>query len=162
VIVVEHDPLILRAADHLIDMGPGAGIAGGQVLFQGEPTQLATADTPTARWLRGNDRTMNESADVQTAGCICAEHVPITSTLTSSACRWGCWQECAEFLAVGRAACSSIHWDACWHPRSTPLPSPGTSRTWRARRFAGSPHTNRAGRPVARWRAQPTLLSGTG
>jgi len=56
VIVVEHDPLILRAADHLIDMGPGAGRAGGQVVAQGRPEQVAGQDSLTARWLSGRRR----------------------------------------------------------------------------------------------------------
>jgi len=53
VIVVEHDPLVMRHADHLVDMGPGAGEAGGRVAAQGSPAQVAQADTLTARWLRG-------------------------------------------------------------------------------------------------------------
>lgn len=53
VIVVEHDPLILRAADYLIDMGPGAGRQGGQVVAQGLPEQVARQDSLTALWLSG-------------------------------------------------------------------------------------------------------------
>jgi len=41
VIVVEHDEDTMRAADHLIDMGPGAGIHGGHVVSQGTPAQVA-------------------------------------------------------------------------------------------------------------------------
>jgi excinuclease ABC subunit A len=53
VVVVEHEPLLMRAADHLIDMGPGAGAAGGQVVAQGSPEEVMKTDTITARWLRG-------------------------------------------------------------------------------------------------------------
>jgi len=53
VIVVEHDPVLIRAADHLVDMGPGAGVAGGRIVAQGKPSQVLKADTLTARWLRG-------------------------------------------------------------------------------------------------------------
>ena len=53
VIVVEHDPVLIRAADHLVDMGPGAGAAGGQIVAQGKPSQVLKTDTLTARWLRG-------------------------------------------------------------------------------------------------------------
>ncbi|MBN1217566.1 MAG: ATP-binding cassette domain-containing protein [Anaerolineae bacterium] len=53
VIVVEHDPVIIHAADYLIDMGPGAGVAGGRIMAQGTPAQVAQADSLTARWLRG-------------------------------------------------------------------------------------------------------------
>ena len=50
VVVVEHDEDIIRAADHVIDLGPGAGAAGGNVLDCGPPLELASA---TGRWLRG-------------------------------------------------------------------------------------------------------------
>ena len=53
VIVVEHDPQVMLAADHLIDMGPGAGQFGGQVVAQGAPEQVARTDGHTGRWLRG-------------------------------------------------------------------------------------------------------------
>jgi excinuclease ABC subunit A len=56
VIVVEHDPLFIRAADHLIDMGPGAGSAGGKVVAQGRPEEVTRTDTVTAQWLRGDRR----------------------------------------------------------------------------------------------------------
>jgi excinuclease ABC subunit A len=56
VIVVEHDPVLVRAADFLIDMGPEAGVNGGQVVAQGKPNEVAQADTITARWLRGERR----------------------------------------------------------------------------------------------------------
>jgi excinuclease ABC subunit A len=55
VVVVEHDPTIIRAADHVIDLGPGAGEAGGRVVFAGPPSRLAgaagsvTADYTTGR-----------------------------------------------------------------------------------------------------------------
>ncbi len=58
VIVVEHEPLIMRAADHLIDMGPGAGRAGGQVVAQGSPAEVMKTETITARWLRGEQDTL--------------------------------------------------------------------------------------------------------
>jgi excinuclease ABC subunit A len=53
VIVVEHDPVIMRAADYLVDMGPGAGAAGGEVVAQGRPKDVLKADTLTSAWLRG-------------------------------------------------------------------------------------------------------------
>ncbi|MBB6099259.1 excinuclease UvrABC ATPase subunit [Deinobacterium chartae] len=52
VLVVEHDPDVIAAADHVIDMGPGAGTHGGKVVFQGSVTQLRAADTLTGRALR--------------------------------------------------------------------------------------------------------------
>src|SRR6202000_2621285 len=41
VLVVEHDEEAIRAADHLIDMGPAAGINGGQVVAEGTPDEVA-------------------------------------------------------------------------------------------------------------------------
>src|SRR5699024_10925765 len=52
VIVVEHDPAIMRIADQIIEIGPGAGIHGGQLLFQGSFAELLEADTPTGTALR--------------------------------------------------------------------------------------------------------------
>ena len=53
VVVVEHDPEVIEAADHLIDLGPGAGEAGGEVIFQGPAGDLADCDASlTARWMK--------------------------------------------------------------------------------------------------------------
>jgi excinuclease UvrABC ATPase subunit len=51
VIVVEHDPDVMQVADHLIDMGPGAGDGGGEVVFEGGFADLKHADTLTGRYL---------------------------------------------------------------------------------------------------------------
>lgn len=52
VVVVEHDPQFITAADDIIEIGPGAGSEGGRVEFQGSPAQLLTARTLTAEKLR--------------------------------------------------------------------------------------------------------------
>ena len=53
VVVIEHDEAIVGRADHIIDVGPGPGEQGGQVVYQGAPAGLATMKTPstTARML---------------------------------------------------------------------------------------------------------------
>jgi len=52
VIVVEHDEEAIRAADHVIDMGPGAGVHGGRVMAQGTPDDVAAApESLTGRYL---------------------------------------------------------------------------------------------------------------
>jgi excinuclease ABC subunit A len=51
VIVVEHDPLLICAADYLVDLGPGAGVAGGEVVAHGTPEAVMQTDTLTAQWL---------------------------------------------------------------------------------------------------------------
>ncbi len=54
VIVVEHDHDAILAADHVVDMGPGAGVHGGQVVAQGTPAQIAAhADSLTGQYLSG-------------------------------------------------------------------------------------------------------------
>jgi excinuclease ABC subunit A len=53
VVVVEHDLLLIEAADHVVDLGPGAGAAGGRIVACGTPQEIARADTATGRWLRG-------------------------------------------------------------------------------------------------------------
>ncbi|MEK7139527.1 MAG: excinuclease ABC subunit UvrA, partial [Patescibacteria group bacterium] len=54
VIVVEHDEETIRGADHVIDMGPGAGIHGGQVIAAGTPKQImATKKSITGQYLSG-------------------------------------------------------------------------------------------------------------
>jgi excinuclease UvrABC ATPase subunit len=51
VLVVEHKPEVIALADHVVDLGPGAGRHGGQVIFEGTVAELARADTPTGRHL---------------------------------------------------------------------------------------------------------------
>ncbi len=52
VLVVEHDEAVIRAADHLIDLGPGAGPDGGRVVASGPPGDLtASGESLTARYL---------------------------------------------------------------------------------------------------------------
>ncbi len=54
VIVVEHDEEAILAADHVIDMGPGAGVHGGQVMAEGRPEDVARSPTSlTGRYLSG-------------------------------------------------------------------------------------------------------------
>lgn len=56
VIVVEHDEEVMRAADHIIDMGPMAGTHGGEVVFSGTHDQLVASESLTARYLTGRER----------------------------------------------------------------------------------------------------------
>jgi excinuclease ABC subunit A len=53
VIVVEHDREMIVSADHIIDMGPGAGIHGGVMVAEGTPDQILASDTMTAKYLDG-------------------------------------------------------------------------------------------------------------
>jgi len=51
VLVVEHKPEAIAIADHVVDLGPGAGTAGGEVVFEGTVDGLRTSDTVTGRHL---------------------------------------------------------------------------------------------------------------
>jgi excinuclease ABC subunit A len=53
VLVVEHDEDAIRHADHIIDMGPGAGVHGGKIVAQGKLADIEAADTLTADYLTG-------------------------------------------------------------------------------------------------------------
>ena len=54
VLVVEHDEEAILAADHVIDMGPGAGIHGGEVIAQGKPDEIvAHPESLTGKYLSG-------------------------------------------------------------------------------------------------------------
>ena len=59
VLVVEHDPAVVRAADWIVDIGPGAGYDGGNVVFSGRLDGLLRTDTATSRAL--NDRVATPS-----------------------------------------------------------------------------------------------------
>ncbi len=52
VVAVEHDLSVIRAADHVIDLGPGAGVHGGRVVFEGGAKELERRDTATGKALR--------------------------------------------------------------------------------------------------------------
>ena len=52
-VVVEHDPAVMMAADRMIDMGPGPGEKGGHIVFDGSTEELKHADTLTGAYLSG-------------------------------------------------------------------------------------------------------------
>ncbi|REC93916.1 excinuclease ABC subunit UvrA [Kushneria indalinina] len=57
VIVVEHDEDAIRSADHVLDIGPGAGVHGGQIIAQGTPEEIeASQDSLTGQYLSGTRR----------------------------------------------------------------------------------------------------------
>jgi excinuclease ABC subunit A len=64
VIVVEHEEKVMKAADQIIDIGPEAGIKGGELLFQGSIEELiAHGQTYTAKYLRGEEKIFNKTAN---------------------------------------------------------------------------------------------------
>ncbi len=56
VVVVEHDPQTIKAADWIIDVGPGAGKHGGKISFQGTPSQILKSSTLTGEYLSGRKK----------------------------------------------------------------------------------------------------------
>ena len=58
IVVVEHDPDVMRSADHIVDLGPGAGEHGGNIVFEGTLGKLTASNdgSLTARYLRGDLR----------------------------------------------------------------------------------------------------------
>lgn len=59
-VVVEHDPQVMTAADRIIDMGPGAGTNGGAIVSDGTPDAVRASDSLTGLYLRGKRSTMPE------------------------------------------------------------------------------------------------------
>ena len=56
VLVVEHDADMIMACDHIVDIGPGAGTDGGEIVFQGTPSEiLQSQDSLTGRFLSGKE-----------------------------------------------------------------------------------------------------------
>ncbi|MDU4962159.1 MAG: excinuclease ABC subunit UvrA [Sporomusaceae bacterium] len=68
VLIVEHDPDIIKIADCVVDMGPGAGSNGGRILYQGSLSGLVASDTLTGRML--SRRPCLKTAVRQAAGCL--------------------------------------------------------------------------------------------
>jgi excinuclease UvrABC ATPase subunit len=64
VLVVEHDPDVIRAADHVVDVGPRAGSGGGTIVFEGSFSDLLNCDTLTGRFMQAG---MPIKKDVRTA-----------------------------------------------------------------------------------------------
>ena len=74
VLVVEHDPAVIRAADWIVDIGPGAGEGGGELVFCGRLDDLLRTDTATSRALgdrvappRRSRRTFDDAFRIESA-----------------------------------------------------------------------------------------------
>ncbi len=57
IIVIEHDLMVIHGADHILDLGPGAGSDGGEIVAQGTPEEIAKSNSCTGRWLRADGKT---------------------------------------------------------------------------------------------------------
>lgn len=64
VIVVEHEDKVMKAADQIIDIGPDAGVNGGELLFQGTiQDMMASGQTYTAKYLRGEEQVFQKNGN---------------------------------------------------------------------------------------------------
>ncbi|PIX90081.1 MAG: excinuclease ABC subunit UvrA [Candidatus Moranbacteria bacterium CG_4_10_14_3_um_filter_45_9] len=59
-VIVEHDVAIMRKADYIIDLGPGAGIEGGEIIFSGTPEKLMHSNMLTGEYLSGRRKISNK------------------------------------------------------------------------------------------------------
>ncbi|MBB64149.1 MAG: excinuclease ABC subunit A [Waddliaceae bacterium] len=55
-LLVEHNPMLIRQADHLVEIGPGAGVHGGKLCFQGTLDELLKSKSVSSPWLNGSKR----------------------------------------------------------------------------------------------------------
>ena len=84
VLVVEHSRQMLELADHVVEMGPGAGAGGGEVVYEGGLAGLIAAGTPTARALstkaevKAAPRTWTEGFEIRDAHCHNLKHIDVT------------------------------------------------------------------------------------
>lgn len=84
VLVVEHDPDVIAIADHVIDIGPGAGTAGGKVVYEGSLAGLKASGTLTGKHLshrpslKANPRTPNGSLEIRHARMHNLKNVTVT------------------------------------------------------------------------------------
>lgn len=90
VLVVEHKPESIAIADHVVDLGPGAGAAGGEVVFEGTVEGLRACGTLTGRHL--DDRaSLKPSVRTPTDVLRVRGAAPTTSATSTSTSRSACW-----------------------------------------------------------------------
>ena len=96
VLVVEHDEEAIRAADYLVDIGPRAGVLGGEVVAEGRPAEvMANPKSLTGQYLSGA-----QQIDVPQA---------MASQIRSASCLFGAQAgtTCKMWMWISRSACSS-------------------------------------------------------
>ena len=162
VIVVEHDPAVMRAADHLVDMGPGAGAAGGRIVAQGKPEDVSKAKTITAAWLRGERR-----LDLRTGSCPAGALADDPRRARQQPARRD--SAAAAGGAGGRVRRVGIGQEHAGHRHAGAGAGPGQAddvggaradRPRRARRDRGRPAARGGGRPEPGGGAQPGRVPG--
>jgi excinuclease ABC subunit A len=106
VIVIEHNLDVLKSADWILEIGPGAGAAGGRIVAEGPPEAVAAADTATAPFLRaalGEFRAPGAGARLRAAPAATAVE-PADFHLTSEGTLLRAAEDPAPYLAPQKAA----------------------------------------------------------
>ena len=102
VLVVEHKPEAIAIADHVVDLGPGAGTAGGEVVFEGTVEGLRGSGTLTGRHL--DDRAALKPSVRTPSGALAGARRDATTCRTStSTSRSACWSSSPASRAPARA-----------------------------------------------------------
>ena len=91
VLVVEHKPEAIAIADHVVDLGPGAGTAGGEIVFEGTVEGLRASDTITGRHLDDRATLKDDGAHARPAPWRSAGRRPTTCATSTSTSRSASW-----------------------------------------------------------------------
>jgi excinuclease ABC subunit A len=123
VIVVEHDEDAIRMADYVVDMGPGAGEHGGQVIAEGKPGRhRRPPDSLTGAYLSGTRSiAVPATRHRPTPNARCASKAPPATTCATPASisRWGCSPASPAFPDRARAPSSTTPSTPTWPATST-------------------------------------------
>ena len=91
VLVVEHKPEAIAIADHVVDLGPGAGTAGGEVVFEGTVEGLRASGTLTGRHLDDRASLKPTVRDAVGRARGARRRAPTTCRTSTSTSRSACW-----------------------------------------------------------------------
>src|SRR6266404_1927012 len=116
VVVVEHEASVMRAADHILDLGPGHGASGGQLVFQGSFSQLLKSkNSLTGQYLSGRKmvevpqkRYVSASAPAQRLGYLSSRQSSNPLALNDTACSPQTNQEATSWLRLSRASLHNL------------------------------------------------------
>ena len=101
VVIVEHDEEMMRAADYIVDLGPGAGREGGKVMYQGDFNGLLKANSLTADYLTGRKKVGSRSVELGVAECSSSKKKKNTTTPHSTLLASNC-------LTISRATAHNL------------------------------------------------------
>ena len=124
ILVVEHDPDVMRASDRILDLGPGAGESGGQLIAAGTYNEiLKTPASLTGRYLSGSFAFSFQRRDVSRARGRSRFVAPEPTTSRTSTCAfpWGCWSRSLGFRdQANRRYCMMCSIKRCRPRKSSP------------------------------------------